>query len=99
MFDPTSRYYKIDQGTLTVTDPDGVSREIRYARRRFIPSADEMTTLVEYTMLQGDRLDNITARFVGDPTQFWRVCDANTVMRPEDLEQIARVVRIALPTS
>jgi hypothetical protein len=99
MFDPTSRYYKIDQATLTVTDPDGLPREIRYVRRRFIPSADEMTTLAEYSMLQGDRLDNVTARFLGDPTQFWRVCDANTVMRPEDLEQIARVVRIALPTS
>ena len=99
MFDPTSRYYKIDQGTLTVTDPNGLPREIRYVRRRFIPSADQMTTLVEYSMLQGDRLDNITARFLTDPTQFWRVCDANTVMRPEDLEQIARVVRVALPTS
>lgn len=41
----------------------------------------------------------ITARFLTDPTQFWRVCDANTVMRPGDLEQIARVVRVALPTS
>ncbi len=99
MFDPTSRYFKIDQGTLTVTDPDGLPREIRYVRRRFIPSADEMTTLVEYTMLQGDRLDNVTARFLTDPTQFWRVCDANTVMRPEELEQIARIVRMALPTS
>ena len=99
MFDPTSRYFKIDQGTLTVTDPDGLPREIRYVRRRFIPSADEMTTLVEYTMLQSDRLDNITARFLTDPTQFWRVCDANTVMRPEELEQIARIVRMALPTS
>ena len=99
MFDPTSRYYKIDQGTLTVADPDGLPREIRYVRRRFIPAANQMTTLVEYTTMQGDRLDNITARFLTDPTQFWRVCDANTVMRPEDLEQIARVVRVALPTS
>jgi|ERR1041385_1903081 hypothetical protein len=99
MFDPTSRYYNIDQGTLTVTDPDGLPREIRYVRRRFIPSADEMTTLVEYTVLQGDRLDNITARFLTDPTQFWRVCDANSVTRPEDLEQIASVVRIAMATS
>jgi hypothetical protein len=98
MFEPTSRYYKIDQGTLTVTDPSGSPREIRYVRRRIIPVADAMTTLLEYTMTQGDRLDNITARFLTDPTQFWRVCDANTSMRPEDLEQIARIVRVALPT-
>jgi hypothetical protein len=99
MFDPTSRYYKIDQATLSVIDGDGLPREIRYVRRRFIPSADGTTTVAQYTMLQGDRLDNITARFLSDPTQFWRVCDANTVICPEQLEQISRVVRIALPTS
>ncbi len=99
MFDPTSRYYKIDQATLTVTSPDGLPREIRYVRRRFIPSADAMPTLLEYTVIQSDRLDNLTARFLGDPMQFWRVCDANNIMRPEELEQIGRVVKIALPTA
>jgi hypothetical protein len=99
MFDPTSRYYKIDLATFTVTDPDGLPREIRYARRRFIPSGSAMPALLEYTMVQGDRLDNITARLLGDPTQFWRVCDANLVMRPEDLERIGRIVKVTLPTS
>ncbi len=97
MFETNSRYYNIQTATLTVTDPDGRPREIRYVRRRFIPSADGMTTLLEYTMTQGDRLDNITARYLADPTQFWRVCDANDVLEPEELETPGRVIQIALP--
>ena len=97
MFDPTSRYAKIATAKLTVTDRDGTSREIRYVRRRFVPPAEEMPTLVEHTVAQGERLDNITARYVGDPTQFRRVCDANNVLRPDDLtDEVGRVIAIAL---
>ena len=49
-------------------------------------------------LVQGDRLDNITARYLGDPLQFWRVCDANRAMRPEALtEEPGRRLRITLP--
>ena len=99
MFDTTSRYYKIDQATLTVTDADGLPREIKYVRRRFVPSANTMTTLAEYRVVQGDRLDNITARFLNDPTQFWRVCDANNAMDTEELEIVGRIVRIVMANS
>ena len=99
MFDPTSRYYKINQATLTITDADGLPREIKYVRRRFVPSPDTMTTLAEYRFVQGDRLDNITARFLNDPTQFWRVCDANNAMDAEELELVGRIVRIAMANS
>ena len=54
--------------------------------------------LQEHVVGQGDRLDNITARYLGDPEQFWRVCDANRAMRPEELtEEIGRRLRITLP--
>ena len=33
-----------------------------------------------YRRQTGDRLDQIAARFLGDATQFWRVCDANDAM-------------------
>jgi hypothetical protein len=57
-----------------------------------------MTTLAEHTVTQGDRLDNLAARYVGDPEQFWRICDANDVLRPEDLtEEAGRAIRIGLP--
>ena len=49
-------------------------------------------------MTEGERLDNITAHFLGDPEQFWRVCDGNGAIRPEELtETIGRKLRIKLP--
>jgi hypothetical protein len=98
MFDATSRYAKLNILTLTVTDPDGSERDVRYVERRFIPSADSMTTLVQHIYAQGERLDNITARYAGDPAQFWKVADANTVLDPDELTQgPGQVIRIALP--
>lgn len=97
MFEPTSRYANIPDATLTVRDEDDRPRVIVYKRRRFIPTSEDSTTLVEHNVAQGDRLDNITARYLGDPTQFWKVCDANGVLQPAELEELGRVVRIALP--
>jgi hypothetical protein len=97
MFDSTSRYFKIETTTVTVPDADDGTREIRYVKRRIIPAIETMQTIVEHTVTQGDRLDNVTARYLGDPAQFWRVCDANNVVRPEELEETGRVVKIALP--
>ena len=97
MFDPTSRYFNIATTTINVPDPDDGTREIRYVKRRTIPPSEDMTTLVEHTVAQGERLDVITARYLGDPTQFWRVCDANDVLAAEEMEETGRVVKIALP--
>lgn len=96
MFEPTSRYYNVPATTLTITRADGTAVEVRYVRRRFIPSAEGDPILVEHTVTQQERLDNITARYLDDPTQFWRVCDANVVLRPHELERIGRVIKITM---
>jgi hypothetical protein len=99
MFEPTCRYYDLGTAKMTVGDEEGL-RVISYKRRRIIPSGETMTTLVEHTVTQGDRLDNLAARYVGDPEQFWRICDANDVLRPEELtEEIGRIIKIGLPYS
>jgi hypothetical protein len=99
MFDSTSRYYSLETMKLAVTGADGVQREIVYKRRRFIPDTRGAVTLVEHTVTEGERLDVITTRYVGDPLQFWRVCDANTVLRPEELtDEFGTVIRIAMPS-
>ena len=99
MFESSSRYAEIEVTRISVIDSEGQTRELRYIKRRFIPSPEGMTTLVEHTVTQGERLDNITAQYVGDPTQFWRVCDANNVMRPDELtETIGRNIIVALPS-
>ena len=98
MFDPQSRYAGIDTAATQTPGPDGEPRPVRYVRRRFVPPPDAGTTLVEHTVVQGDRLDNVTARYLGDPTQFWRVCDANAAMDPDELTaEPGRRIRIALP--
>ncbi len=94
LFIPTSRYYGID--TETLVTPDG--KTIIYLQRRFVPSPDQFQLLQQYTVTQGDRLDNIAAKYLGDPELFWRIADANGAMRPEELvETIGRKLRITLP--
>jgi len=94
MFEPTSRYYAIEDASLTA--PDG--SVIAYKRRRFLPDGEKIPLLVEVTVTEGDRLDLITARTLGDPEQFWRVCDANNAMNPSDLTaETGRVLRVPVP--
>ncbi len=86
MFEPTSRYYKIDDATLVVTLPDGTSRTVACKRRRFIAPSTTPSVLT-HKAFQGERPDQLSARFLGDPTQFWRLCDANQVIRPAELTE------------
>jgi hypothetical protein len=93
-FPPTSRYYNIETATWQTWD----GRTLKYVRRRFVPRPERFSDLQEHQVVQGDRLDNITARYLGDPEQFWRVCDSNRAMRPDELtETIGRRLRITLP--
>ena len=93
-FPPNSRYHGIATAKLTTAD----GRTVVYLRRRFVPPPDQFALLQEHTVVQGDRLDNITAKYLGDPEQFWRLCDANGAIRPDELtEVIGSLVRITLP--
>ncbi|HEX6285406.1 MAG TPA: hypothetical protein VFZ71_11050, partial [Pyrinomonadaceae bacterium] len=94
LFPPTSRYYGID----TVTWEDVEGHTIVYLRRRFVPPPERFALLQEHVVTDGDRLDNIAGRYLGDPEQFWRLCDANRALRPQELtETIGRRLRITLP--
>ncbi len=94
MFSETSRYFNIPVAELTTTD----GKKIVYVLRRFLPANPPAQTLAEHVVTEGERLDNITARYLGDPEQFWQLSDANMAMRPEELTaEIGRRLRIALP--
>jgi hypothetical protein len=94
LFPPNSRYAALDTGKLTTVD----KKTIVYVRRRFVPPPENFALLQEYTVVEGDRLDNLAAKFVGDPEQFWQICDANAAMRPEELTEIVgRILRITSP--
>lgn len=94
LFPPTSRYHGI--GTATLETLDG--KTIVYLRRRFISQPDQFAVLQEHTITQGDRLDNVANQYLGDPELFWRLCDANAAMHPQELTQtIGRRLVISLP--
>ena len=94
MFEQRSRYYALEDASITSLD----GRVIAYKRRRFLPEGEKMPLLVEVTVTEGDRLDLITARTLGDPEQFWRICDANNAMNPSDLTaETGRVLRVPVP--
>lgn len=94
MFDYTSRYADIETTEYTSTD----GRPIAYVRRRFVPDGKTFDLLKEVQVVEGDRLDRITYNELGDPEQFWQVCDANNALNPEDLTaEIGTVLRIPLP--
>lgn len=93
-FPPNSRYH----GIATAEFKTANGKTIVYLRRRFVPPPESFALLQEHTLTQGDRLDNLAAQYLGDPQQFWRLCDANGAMRPEELtETVGRKLRITLP--
>ncbi len=93
-FPPNSRYS--DVPTTTMDGPDG--EPIVYLTRRFVPPPEAFALLQLHIVKQGDRLDNVTAQYLDDPEQFWRVADANRALDPGDLTATpGRALRITLP--
>ena len=93
-FPPTSRYYGIPTKTLVAAD----GTPIVYLARRFVPPASSLAQVGVHTVVAGERLDLSAHSELGDALAFWRVCDANDAMRPDDLTAaIGRRLRITLP--
>ena len=79
MFPETSRYHEIETATMAL--PDG--REVKYLRRRFSP---QPTGRVKEIVPGGRRLDLLATEYIGDPKQFWKLCDYNRTLDPQELE-------------
>lgn len=92
-FPPNSRY--VNTPLATWTGPDNVT--ITYLRRRFVPQPESFATTAIHRVVQDERPDLLAARYYGDPEAYWRLCDANGVMRPEELtEVVGQRVRIGV---
>jgi hypothetical protein len=93
-FPPSSRYHGVDVASHTL--PDG--RVVTHLRRRFLPRPESLATFQENAVSEGERLDQLAARHLGDPALYWKICDANLAFRPDDLTATpGRVLRLALP--
>ncbi len=78
MFFPGSRYAALTQYAVTL--PSGaVVRAVR------LPNPGVQAVAGYYRRQSGDRLDQVSARFLADATDFWRLCDANGAMVPDAL--------------
>jgi hypothetical protein len=94
LFAPTSRYYGMDTETIDIAP----GKPVAYVTRRFLPDSSQFQVLQQHVVIQGERLDNIAAQFLGDPALFWRLCDANNAMRPEALtETVGATLLITMP--
>jgi hypothetical protein len=90
---PNSRYYgtSIEQ----YVQPDGTL--VNYLARRILPQQDIYTSVQSYILVEGDRLDNLASRFLGDPLLFWMICDANGATDPDELtSQVGHTILIPL---
>ncbi len=90
---PNSRYYGFD--VKFYTKPDGT--QVAYLQRRIVPQPGTYTSLQHYVVVEGDRLDNLAAKFLGDPLLYWMICDANDATDPDELtSQVGRTTLIPL---
>ena len=79
MFERGSRYEPVPEGTHV----DAAGREIPYKLLRLLPPPGP--AVQGHLVLEGDRLDLLAHRYLGDPELYWRICDANRALRPEEL--------------
>lgn len=88
MFFKGSRYENVATDTFT----DALGHAIKFKRIRFIRDAPAQLKVI---VNQGERLDHIAHRVYQDPELFWRICDANFALRPDDLvAQPGRAIKI-----
>ena len=88
-----SRYYGagVEQTTLDSGAP------VAYLARRIVPKSNLYTQTRNYIVVLGDRLDNLAARFLGDPTLFWMIAEANGAMDADSLTVVpGRTILIPL---
>ena len=86
-----SRY--ADLPVLHTTDSRG--RVVAYKATRVIRPSDFVSG---HLVVEGDRLDRIAYDHYRDPERFWRICDANRAMWPDELTaEVGRTILIPPP--
>jgi len=90
---PSSRYFRLPISNYV----DAAGNTHAYLTRRLLPDPSRFAVLQQYSVVQGDRIDNLSAQFLADPEQFWKLCDANNTLDPAELEEIGRTLLVTLP--
>ncbi len=82
MFFKGSRYAKA--ATTEIVDSRGLT--LKYKKVRFITQPRKMR---EQIVNEFDRLDNVAYKHLRDSQRFWRICDLNYALWPDDILSVA----------
>jgi len=91
MFLKGSRYAAVPENTLM----DANGRLRTYKTTRFIAPSPAQ---VGHILSDGQRVEHVAYFYYRDPERFWRICDANQVMDPEELNH-APGRKIGIPSA
>jgi hypothetical protein len=89
LYDKSSRYLQHAE-VIEVTDAKG--RKVKRLGRAKRPNEVE---LGEHIHREGQRLDHLANYYLRDPHAFWRICELNDVLLPD---QLAEIELIKIPT-
>ncbi|MBP2477024.1 nucleoid-associated protein YgaU [Crossiella equi] len=93
LYPRTSRYHGLPVAELELAD----GRVVPYLGRRLLPEPQEFAQIGEHVVRQGEHVDLIAHRVLGDAGQWWRIADANPVLDVRELIEPGRTLRITLP--
>jgi hypothetical protein len=94
-FPPNSRYASTP---VLAYDPGDGRPPRAYLARRLLPAAGTLASLGEHAVVDGDRLDTLAYRYLGDPELWWRIADGNVSPTLDELtSEIGRRLRVTQP--
>jgi nucleoid-associated protein YgaU len=69
-----------------------------------LPQGASLPLMQTTQVTPGDRLDLLANRVYGDPLAYWRICDANDALDPQEMLSLAAAdptqrLRVPLPQS
>ena len=90
LYEKNSRY-ALHATIVEVTDENG--RKVKRIGRARRPP---LTELGEHIRREGQRLDHLANYYLRDPNAYWKICELNDVLLPD---QLAEVELIKIPTT
>jgi len=91
MIDSNSRYYDLPNHLFETA----TGEKIAYKGRRLLPAVNPKNLVNTITVVEGDRLDMLATQNLGDPLQYWHICDANTAtLNPAELLKIGEKIHL-----
>lgn len=84
MFDDKSRYKQAESYECT-------ERRGRSVKVTTVPVLEGETFRGYHQRIQGQRIDHMAYKYLGDNAGFWRICELNDVMLPEALTEASDI--------